>query len=121
MATQPVDEVCVAVELVLDDVVEDLEEEEDEVVVGRRGEEEPGRGKGLEQVEQLAGRDHRHRLDVGRDVAQDGQQAVEERLQPLDGSQGGDSIDIWALPGAIPGAMDTLIATATSMGLKCLC
>ena len=33
---KPVDEVCVAVELVLDDVVEDLEEEEDEVVVGGR-------------------------------------------------------------------------------------
>ena len=34
---------------------------------------------------------------------------------------GGDSIDIWALPGAIPGATDTLVAMATSMGLKCLC
>ena len=41
MATKPVDEVCVAVELVLDNVVEDLEEEEDQMVVGGRGEEEP--------------------------------------------------------------------------------
>ena len=48
MATQPVDEVSVAVELVLDDVVEDLEEEEDQVVVGGRGEEEPGRREGLQ-------------------------------------------------------------------------
>ena len=43
-------------------------------------------------------------------------------------SQGGDSIDILgappvfrALPGALPGATDTLVAMATSMGLKCLC
>ena len=35
-------------------------------------------------MEQLAGGDHGHGLDVGRDVAQDGQQAVEERLQSLE-------------------------------------
>ena len=39
--------------------------------------------------------------------------------------QGGDSIDIWAffgaIPGAIPRATDTLVAMATSMALKCLC
>ena len=35
-------------------------------------------------MEQLAGGDHGHGLDVGRDVAQNGQQAVEERLQPLE-------------------------------------
>jgi hypothetical protein len=34
-------------------------------------------------VNELAGRDHGHGLDVGRHVAQDGQQAVEERLQTL--------------------------------------
>ena len=82
---QPVHEVGVAVELVLDDVVEDLEEEEDQMVVGGRGEEEPGSGEGLQEMEQLAGRDHGHGLDVGGDVAQDGQQAVEERLQSLAG------------------------------------
>ena len=41
LANKPVDEVSVSVELVLDDVVEDLEEEEDQMVVGGRGEEEP--------------------------------------------------------------------------------
>ena len=46
--TKPVYEVSVAIELVLDDVVEDLEKEEDQVVVGGRGEEEPGRGEGLQ-------------------------------------------------------------------------
>ena len=40
-------------------------------------------------MEQLAGRDHRHGLDVGRHVAQDGQQAVEERLQPLENGDTG--------------------------------
>ena len=37
-------------------------------------------------MEQLARRDHGHGLDVGGDVAQDGQQAVEERLQSLQDS-----------------------------------
>ena len=83
---KPVDEVGVAVELVLDDVVEDLEEEEDQMVVGGGGEEEPGSGEGLQQMEQLARSDHGHGLDVGGDVAQDGQQAVEERLQSLQDS-----------------------------------
>ena len=39
------------VKLVLDDVVEDFEEEEDEVVVGRAGVQEPGRAEGLRQRE----------------------------------------------------------------------
>ena len=34
-------------------------------------------------MHQLDGGDHGHGLDVGRNVAQDGQQAVEEGLQPL--------------------------------------
>ena len=67
--TKPVYEVSVAIELVLDDVVEDLEKEEDQVVVGGRGEEEPRCGEGLQEMEQLAGGDHGHGLDVGRDVA----------------------------------------------------
>ena len=46
--------------------------------------------EGLQQVHQLDGGDHGHGLDVGRDVAQDGQQAVEERLQPLENGMQGD-------------------------------
>ena len=80
LAYDRVDEVGVAVELVLDDVVEHLEQEEDQVVVGGRGEQEPRGREGLEEMEQLAGRHHAHRLDVGRHVAQDCQQAIEERL-----------------------------------------
>jgi len=97
------------VELVLDDVVEDLQQEEDEVVVLPRGEEEPGRGEGLQEVQQLVGRQHGEALQVRRDwrrstgrtsdtetllvftsrgrglltVHDDGEQAVEQRLQPL--------------------------------------
>ena len=54
------------IELVLDDVVEDLEEVEDEVVVGRLGEEEPLGGEGLHQVHQPRTRHHRQALQVGR-------------------------------------------------------
>lgn len=41
-------------------------------------------------MDQLASRDHGHGLDVGRDVAQDGQQAVEEGLETL--VSGGDDL-----------------------------
>ncbi len=37
----------------------------------------------LHEVDELAGCRHGHGLDVGGDVAQDGQQAVEEGLQPM--------------------------------------
>ncbi len=37
----------------------------------------------LHEVNKLAGCRHGHGLDVGGDVAQDGQQAVEEGLQPV--------------------------------------
>jgi hypothetical protein len=37
----------------------------------------------LHEVNKLAGSRHGHGLDVGGDVAQDGQQAVEEGLQPV--------------------------------------
>ncbi len=53
-----VDKVGIAVELILNDVVEDLEQEEDQMVVGGRGEEKPRSGEGLQQVDQLAGRYH---------------------------------------------------------------
>lgn len=43
------------IELVLDDVVEGLQQEEDQVVVLGSGEEEPGGGEGLQQVQQLIG------------------------------------------------------------------
>ncbi len=37
----------------------------------------------LHEVNKLAGCRHGHGLDVGGDVAKDGQQAVEEGLQPM--------------------------------------
>ena len=46
------------IKLVLDDVVEDLEKVEDEVVVGRLGEEEPLSGERLHQVHQPSTRHH---------------------------------------------------------------
>ena len=55
------------VKLILDDVVEDLEEVEDEVVVGRLGKEEPLGGEGLHQVHQPRTRHHRQTLQVGGD------------------------------------------------------
>lgn len=59
-----VNQIRVAVELVLDDVVEDLEQKEDEVVVRRRREQKPRRAECLEQMQQLDGRDHRQGLQV---------------------------------------------------------
>lgn len=54
------------IKLILDDVVEDLQEEEDQVMVLGGGEEEPGCGEGLQEVEQLVGRHHGQTLQVGR-------------------------------------------------------
>ncbi len=76
-----VHEIGIAVKLVLDDVVEDLQEEEDQVVVAGVAEEEPGRAEGLQQVEHFGGRHHGQRLQVGADVDEDGEEAVEEWLQ----------------------------------------
>ena len=52
-------------------------------MVGLVGQQEPGGGEGLHQVHQLAGRCHRHRLEVGRDVAEDGEETLKQRLEPL--------------------------------------
>lgn len=54
------------IKLILDDVVEDLQEEEDQVMVLGGGEEEPGSGEGLQEVEQLGRRHHGQTLQVGR-------------------------------------------------------
>ncbi len=37
----------------------------------------------LQEVEQLASRDHGHGLDVGGHIAKDGQEAIEEGLEAL--------------------------------------
>ena len=52
-------------------------------MVGPVGQEEPGGGERLDQVEELAGSRHGEGLYVGRDVGQDGQQTLEQGLQPL--------------------------------------
>lgn len=57
------------IKLVLDDVVEDLQEEEDQVMVLGGGEEEPGCGEGLQEVEQLVRRHHGQTLQIGRDCS----------------------------------------------------
>lgn len=54
------------IKLILDDVVKDLQEEEDQVMVLGGGEEEPGCGEGLQEVEQLVSRHHGQTLQVGR-------------------------------------------------------
>lgn len=59
----PISEICSAefmscaltIKLILDDVVKDLKEEENQMMVLGLGEEEPGSGEGLQQVEQLVG------------------------------------------------------------------
>lgn len=59
--------VCfLTIELVLDYVVESLQEEEDQVMVLRRREQEPAGGEGLQQVEQFVGSHHGEALQVGR-------------------------------------------------------
>lgn len=51
--------VCfLTIKLVLDYVVKSLQEEEDQVMVLRRGEQEPAGGEGLKQVEQFIGSHH---------------------------------------------------------------
>ena len=52
-------------------------------MVGLVGEQKPWRGKGFDQVKKLAGGRHGEGLDVGRDVGEDGQQALKQGLQPL--------------------------------------
>ena len=76
-------QVGVSIKLILYQVVQHLKEEEDQLVVGFVGEKEPGRGECLDQVEELAGGRHGEALDVGRDVGQDGQQTLEQGLEPL--------------------------------------
>ena len=45
-----VHQVGVAIELILDEIVQHLQEEEYQIVVGRVGDEEPWCGEGLDQV-----------------------------------------------------------------------
>lgn len=52
------------IKLILDDVVEDFQQIESQVVVLGQGEEEPGCGEGLQQVEQLVGRHHGQTLEI---------------------------------------------------------
>lgn len=52
------------IELILDDVVEDLQQEENQVMVLVGGEEEAGRGKSLQEVQQLVGCDHGQALQI---------------------------------------------------------
>lgn len=54
------------IKLVLDNVVEDLQKEEDQMVVLRCREEEPGGREGLEQMQELVGSHHGQALEVGR-------------------------------------------------------
>ncbi len=54
------------IKLILNDVVEDFEQEENEVVVGRAGVQEPRRAERLQQVQQLRARYHAQRLQVRR-------------------------------------------------------
>lgn len=63
---QPTKQLEPTIKLVLDDVVESFQKEEDEVVVLGRGEQEPGGGEGLQQVEKLVGGHHRKALQVRR-------------------------------------------------------
>ena len=71
-------------------IVQHFEKEEHQLVVVLVGEEEPGGGEGLDQVQELAGGRHGEGLDVGRDVGQDGQQTLEQGLEPL--VTGGDDL-----------------------------
>lgn len=64
LADDRVDEVGIAVELVLNDVVEDLQQEEHQVVVRRRAEQEPRRTERLQQMQKLDGGDHRKGLEI---------------------------------------------------------
>lgn len=52
------------IKLILDDVVEDFQQIEGQVVVLGQGEQEPGGGEGLQQVEQLVGRHHGQALEI---------------------------------------------------------
>ena len=52
--------VGVSIELVLDDVVQKLQQENHQIVVGGVGHQKPGGGEGLDEMEQLAGGRHRH-------------------------------------------------------------
>ena len=76
-------QVGVAIKLILHQIVQHLKEEEHQLMVSLVCKQEPGRGECLNQVKQLAGGRHGEGLDVGRDVGKDGQQTLEQRLQPL--------------------------------------
>ena len=76
-------QVGVAIKLILHQIVQHLKEEEHQLMVGLVGEQEPGCGECLDQVKELAGGCHGECLEVGRDVGEDGQQALKQGLQPL--------------------------------------
>lgn len=83
LSNDGVDQVGVAIELVLDNIVEDLEQEKDQVVVGRSRIQEPWRREGFEQMQQFDAGHHRERLQVRRNVNKDCEQAIEQGLQTL--------------------------------------
>lgn len=78
-----VDQIGVAVKLILNDIVEYLEQEEHEMMVGRCGEQEPRCTKGLQQMEKFHSSDHRQGFQIRRHIDEDREQTVEERLQSL--------------------------------------
>ena len=78
-----VDEIGVAVKLILDDIVEHFQKEKNQMVIGRIGKQEPGCAEGLQKVQKLASCHHRHGFDVRGDVAQNGEQAIKQWLQSL--------------------------------------
>ena len=65
-----VGQVAVPVKLVLHHVVQHLQQEEDQVVVGLVGQQEPGGGEGLHQVHQLASCSHGHGLQIWRNITE---------------------------------------------------
>lgn len=78
-----VDEVRVALVLVLQHVVEQFELVEQVAVVALLGQHKAGSRGEFEQLDELVGRDRGEALQVGRDIGQHGQDAVPQCLESL--------------------------------------
>ena len=64
-----VNEVGIAIKLILDDIVEHFQEEKDQMVVRRIGEQKPRSAESFQKVQKLTGCHHGHRFDVRRYIA----------------------------------------------------
>ena len=71
-----VHQVVVSVKLVLDNVVQHLKQEKHQMMISLIGNKEPGCGECFNKMDQFASSSHRHGFDIGRYVAQDGEEAV---------------------------------------------